>query len=307
MHHKLKRHDCAKNAQSRPIHHVVPLGRVLAIGFAVACMAPALLRSQEIDANRSQILQPENLVAWCIVPFDASKRGPAARAQMVMDLGLSRVAYDWRDVHVGSFEQEILEYKKRGIEFFAFWSWHPSMARLVEKHEIRPQFWLMMPDPEGTTQEQRVQNAVAHILPRVQQIAKLQCQVGIYNHGGWAGEPANMVAVCASLRSAGYDQVGIVYNFHHGHDHIRDFAVHLESMKPYLLCLNFNGMNDSGEPKILPIGKGQHEHAMIRSVLDSGYQGPIGILDHRPEIDAAESLRSNLNGLAKIRDALDRQ
>ena len=30
-------------------------------------------------------------------------------------------------------------------------------------------------------------------------------------------------------------------------------------MQPYLLCLNLNGMNDNAQPKILPVGSGQHD------------------------------------------------
>ncbi len=51
----------------------------------------------------AKLFAPTNLVAWCIVPFDANKRGPAERAEMVKRLGLSRVAYDWRDEHVATF------------------------------------------------------------------------------------------------------------------------------------------------------------------------------------------------------------
>jgi hypothetical protein len=94
--------------------------------------------------------------------------------------------------------------------------------------------------------------------------------------------------------------VGIVYNFHHGHGHIDDFSEVLAQMKPYLLCLNLNGMNRSGEPKILPIGRGQHEKQMLKAVLAVGYDGPIGILDHRNELDAELSLRENLEGLDKL-------
>ena len=35
-------------------------------------------------------------------------------------------------------------------------------------------------------------------------------------------------------------------------------------------------------------------------IRDSGYRGPIGILDHRPETDAEVSLRENLTGLQKL-------
>ena len=54
----------------------------------------------------------DKLVAWCIVPFDAKKRKPAERVEMLKELGLKRVAYDWRAEHVVEFEEEILQYKK---------------------------------------------------------------------------------------------------------------------------------------------------------------------------------------------------
>ncbi|MDA0725322.1 MAG: hypothetical protein O3B25_13790 [Verrucomicrobia bacterium] len=41
----------------------------------------------------------DNLVAWCIVPFDAKKRGPAERAEMAKRLGFTKIAYDWRGEH----------------------------------------------------------------------------------------------------------------------------------------------------------------------------------------------------------------
>ena len=55
----------------------------------------------------------DNLVAWCIVPFDASQRSPSERAKMVRELGIKKVAYDWRAEHVPTFEEEIIEYKKK--------------------------------------------------------------------------------------------------------------------------------------------------------------------------------------------------
>jgi len=251
--------------------------------------------------NGTSVFARDNLVAWCIVPFDASKRGPEARAEMLQRLGIKKVAYDWRQEHVPTFEEEILAYKEHGLEYFAFWSWHPDMSPLVEKHGIKPQIWITNRSPNAETQEAKVEAAAKHLLPLVDQARKLGCKLGLYNHGGWGGEPRNMVAVCQWLqRNAEADHVGIVYNFHHAHDDINDFANSLDVMKPYLLCLNLNGMNDGANPKILPIGQGQHEKRMIQTVLDGGYQGPIGILDHRGAIDAEKSLSENLEGLKKL-------
>ena len=74
----------------------------------------------------------------------------------------------------------------------------------------------------------------------------------------------------------------------------------------YLVCINLNGMVDAEQleadpkKKILPIGQGVYDEKLIRIIAGSGWEGPIGILDHRNEVDAAQSLRQNLDGLAKI-------
>jgi hypothetical protein len=44
------------------------------------------------------------------------------------------------------------------------------------------------------------------------------------------------------LKRDGISNVGIVYNQHHGHDHLERFAGLMEMMKPHLLALNLNGM-----------------------------------------------------------------
>ncbi|WP_296461395.1 hypothetical protein [Rubinisphaera sp.] len=262
--------------------------------------------NQNEERDKTAILQPNDLVAWCIVPFDASKRGPAERAQMLKELGITRCAYDWRAEHVPTFEQEILEYQKHGIEFFAFWSTHDEAFALFEKYKLHPQIWQTLNDPGGENQAARVEAAAQQRLALATRTKVMGCKLGLYNHGGWGGEPENLVAVCKRLRVLGHDHVGIVYNFHHGHDHIEDWSKSLNMMLPYLHCLNLNGMNAGAQPKILGIGKGTHEFKMIRTIIESGYDGPIGILDHRPELDARESLRENLDGLERVRKEIEK-
>jgi len=273
----------------------------LAALFIAACTFPPI-PAVAVDTNPgADNFSKENLVAWCIVPFDAKERGPKERAEMLTRLGIGRLAYDWRGQHVPTFEAEILEMKRRDIEFFAFWSFHPEIAPLIRKHDIHPQIWRTAPSPSSGTQQEKVESAARQLLPLVKQADELDCKFGIYNHGGWGGEPENLVAVVRWLRAnADARHVGIVYNFHHGHGHIGDFAEVFARMKPYLLCLNLNGMNDGAQPKILPIGQGQHDRAMLRIVRQSGYDGPVGILDHRGELDAEESLKQNLQGLETL-------
>ena len=268
-------------------------------------LAPLAIAAEPQDRSETSIFAKDNLVAWCIVPFDAKRRGPAERAEMVRRLGLSKIAYDWRSEHVPTFEEEILAYQKHGIEFFAFWSWHDAIGPLIQKYGIKPQIWQTSPSPktEGS-REEMIEAAATELLPLVETTRALGLKLGLYNHGGWGGEPENLVAVCEYLRKQhGAAHVGIVYNLHHGHGHIGDFAKSLARMQPYLLCLNLNGMADASDAqrqKILPIGSGKHDRRMLLIVLDSGYSGPIGILDHRPELDAEESLRQNLAGLEQM-------
>jgi len=239
----------------------------------------------------------DKLVAWCIVPFDAKQRGPAERAAMLDRLGLTRSAYDWRKQHVAEFEEEILQYKKHDIDFFAFWNQHPNAFELFKKHQIHPQVWKTLKKPIGKTQAERVEVAARSVEDLAKTTKGLDCPLGLYNHGGWSGNPTNLVAVVERLHELGYHHVGIVYNWHHGHDQIDDWDTAFAAMKPHLHCLNLNGMNPGATPKILTLGQGKHDAAMLSSVMNSGYKGPIGILDHQFELDTEAALQDNLDGL----------
>lgn len=277
---------------------------LLTVCVGLAALAIAPLAAAE-PAAATSVFAKGNLVAWCIVPFDAKNRNPTERAEMLVRLGIGKLAYDWRQQHVPTFEDEILQLRRHGIDFFAFWGTHPEFMPLIEKHGIRPQFWTTMQAPAEGTQQQKVEEAARRLLPLVAQTRQLGCKLALYNHGGWAGEPANLTAVAKWLRAnQDAEHVGIVYNLHHGHGHIADFAEALTLMQPYLFCLNLNGMNDGEKPKILPIGQGQHDLAILKTIRDSSYAGPIGILDHRDGVDAEVALRANLDGLKNLLEKL---
>ena len=269
---------------------------LLALASTFAAAAPA------------DIFARSNLVAWCIVPFDSKKRGPAERAEMAAKLGFKHIAYDWRQEHVAEFETEILEYQKRGLGYFAFWAMHEEAFKLFTKHNLHPQIWMTVPSPAGATQAERVEKAAAQLLPAVQRAGKAGSQFGLYNHGGWGGEPESMVAICEFLRTKhGATHVGIIYNQHHGHDHVDRFAAALAAMKPHLLCLNLNGMTRDGEKrgqKILPLGSGELDLSLLKLIRDSGYRGAIGIIGHTND-DVEQRLRDNLDGLDWLLPQLD--
>lgn len=276
----------------------IPITRVF---VSLLIVALCLARS----ASAVDVFARENLVAWCIVPFDARKRTPVQRAQMLEKLGIHRFAYDWRAEHLPTFDAELDELKKHNIELTALW--FPAElngdARIllegIRKHDLRPQLWVMTQiNPQGDRQK-TIALAAAIIRPVALEAAKLKCQVALYNHGGWFGEPENQIAIIETLKREGIANVGMVYNQHHGHEHVAQFADLLQKMKPHLLALNLNGMTKDGDKsgkKILPLAQGELDLQLLKIIRDSGYSGPIGILNHTDE-DAEGRLMDNLDGL----------
>ncbi|MBP6602255.1 MAG: hypothetical protein KA250_10655, partial [Verrucomicrobiales bacterium] len=109
----------------------------------ISFLSPVVARLESAD-----LFDKSNLAAWCIVPFDAAKRTPEARAEMVAKMGIGKIAYDWRAENIPEFEREILAYQKHGIEFFAFWGQQEEAFQLFEKYKLSPQLWVMIKEPD---------------------------------------------------------------------------------------------------------------------------------------------------------------
>jgi sugar phosphate isomerase/epimerase len=265
--------------------------------LAALALAPAADPPKPAD-----LFAQDNLVAWCIVPFDAKKRGPAERVEMLQKLGFKKYAYDWRAEHLPTFDEEVGLLKKAQIELTAVWfpaNLGPDAQKLlavVEKHGVKPQLWVTLAEPAGADSAAKAQSAAKTLRPVAEKADALGCKVALYNHGGWFGEPDNQIAVIEALK---LKNVGIVYNQHHGHDHFDRFPELLKLMKPHLLALNLNGSTKGGDKagkKILPLGAGELDLSLLKAVAESGYAGPIGVLGHTQD-DAAERLADNLDGL----------
>lgn len=278
--------------------------RILLIALALVLYVPALRAGPLKD-----VFAQDNLLAWCIVPFDAKKRGPAERVEMLKKLGFKKYAYDWRTEHLPTFDEEVGLLKKANIELTAVWfpaTLNADAKRLmevIEKHKVTPQLWVMFPDPPGMDRTSKVEAAAKGLRPIAETADKLGCKLALYNHGGWPGEPENQIAVIELLKLR---NVGIVYNLHHGHDHLDKFPKLLKTMHPHLLALNLNGMVKNGEKlgkKILPLGAGDLDVELLKVVRENGYSGPIGILGHTQD-DAAERLADNLDGLVWLKARL---
>ncbi len=259
-------------------------------------------------APKECLFRRDNLVAWCIVPFDDRPRSPSDRAEMLNRLGFQKFAYDYRAEHIVQFDAEMDALKGHHIELVGWWfpttlnNEARTILDVLERHKIQTQLWVTGAGEEISSPEEQRTRVIAEAT-RIGEIAQaaaaINCRVGLYNHGGWFGEPETQIEIIQELKMP---NVGIVYNLHHGHEHLERFAELMSKMRPHLLALNLNGMitgGDTTDKKIVPIGQGDRDLELLRIIRDSDYRGPIGILNHT-QLDAEVRLRENLAGLDRL-------
>jgi hypothetical protein len=278
----------------------------------------------------------DNLIAWCVVPFDAKQRGPEERAQMLQKLGFKKFAYDWRPVNIPTFDAEIEAVKRHGIDLFAWW-WpldadDPEAKPTLEvfkRHNIHPQLWVVLfrkgsaalnsannnmsqeerrqaflrgirEDLATTPQEQgaRVKREADRINALVKLAAPYGIKVELYNHNGWFGMMDNQIAIIERLKQLGVTDVGIVYNFSHARDQFHDDTANFpplwKKIKPYVVAVNITGTCMDGTS--IYLSQGDRELEMMRTIQDSGWGGPIGLLAEKGG-DAQVTLANHLKGL----------
>ena len=254
------------------------------------------------------VLAMNNLVAWCIVPFDHQDRTPEQRIDMLEELGFERYAYDWRTEHLDDTARELRLAEERGIEVTAVWLWideadgpghlredNERLLAAVAEAGLSTQIWLGFNAPffEGLSEEAKVAKGAEMLAYLSDRAAETGSRVALYNHGDWFGEPENQIRIIEALPD---HDVGIIYNFHHGHEQIDRFDALVDAMMPHLWVVNLNGMRPEG-PKILPYGAGTHEGEMLQHLLDAGFTGPFGVLGHVDDADVKLILEGNLQGL----------
>jgi sugar phosphate isomerase/epimerase len=268
------------------------------------------------ENNEGGIFAKTNLIAWCIVPFDVKNRGPVQRAEMLNKLGITKLAYDWREKHIPTFDQEIDAVQSHKIKLQAFWltsSMDPANEKdvkvvfdLLKRRHVRTQIWyLLKPSPEfqALSPDGKLEAATKAARYIAEQAKLIGCEVGLYNHGDWFGEPENELAILDRLKM---DNVGLVYNFNHAQNQIGAFPQFFPKILPHLIALNLAGL-DKKSRRVVAIGEGDSELSMIRIVRESSYRGPVGIINENTDPDAELGLKKNMEGLKNILHSLGDQ
>ncbi|MEZ4776780.1 MAG: AP endonuclease [Bacteroidia bacterium] len=278
--------------------------------MAVSCVTDNEQHGESVASKFT--LEPGDVFAWCIVPFDSVRRSPEARIDMLKSLGINAYAYDWRAEHLPEMTHELTLAEEKGIHIQGVWMWidanQDSPGKLSEGNEqvlksvqeagLNTQIWAGFNYNyfENLGDEEAIQRGKEMISYLDERAKMIGCKIALYNHGDWFGEPANQVKIIQTM--PGRD-IGIIYSFHHGHHQIDRFGEVVSVMLPYLWGVNLNGMKKEG-PQILPLGTGDQEAGMVSTLVDAGYKGPFGVLGHVMEDDVQHVLEQNLAGLSKL-------
>jgi len=276
----------------------ITISLLLAV-LLVACM----------NKNSKELFKVDEVSPWCIIGFDSLNRTPDQRIAMLKQMGFTKYGFNKGTGDLSTMKDEFKLAKENNIEITSIFLWlnanRDSIGKLSSMNqelltnlaeiETKPTIWLSFSDNffEELTHEQSITLSIKMIEFVKIEADELGCELALYNHHGWFGNPHNQVEILEKLNQ---DSISMVYNFHHAQEYVDDFPVIAKKIKPYLSYVNLNGVKKEG-PQILAIGQGDHEFEMVRLLLDEGYNGPWGILGHIKTEDVQQVLEGNIDGL----------
>ena len=285
-------------------------------GSRGGAIASARGRDREADEQGKGLYARENLVAWCIVPFDAKKRGPEERAAMLERLGFKHFAYDWRAEHVPTFDAEIEALKRHGIELDAFWFRGRAEPRaqlildVLKRHGVKTQLWVLLDmGADRVTGEEQERGSS---WPR-----RSSGRSPRRRRRSAARSPSTTTAAGSASRRTRSPSSSASRRGGHQRRHRLQPAPRPRPPRPLRRpAREDEAPSAGGQPqrhgargrqegqKILPLGQGELDLDLLQTIRDSGYRGPIGILGHTQD-DAEERLHDNLDGLDWLVPQLD--
>ncbi len=176
------------------------------------------------------------------------------------------------------------------------------MLDVLSKVKNKPVIYVSFSDNffNDLSHNESIELALEFITFVYQKAKSIGCDIALYNHHGWFGNPLNQVELIKAFK---YDSLRMVYNFHQAHDFVEEFSSLVPKISPYIDYITLNGMK-SIEEKIYTLGQGDHEYEMIKIFLDNGYEGKWGILGHIREEDVEVVLKRNIKGLEQINQNL---
>lgn len=262
------------------------------------------------------IIDAKDVSPWCIIGFDTKDRTPQQRIDLLKELGLSNYGFNKGKGDFSTMKTEFKLAKENGIAINSIFLWlnakRDSIGKLSPSNQLildnlkeidnKPTIWVSFAENffEGNSQENSIAFSIEMIKYIKTEAVAAGCELALYNHRGWFGNPHHQVEILEKLDD---ESLSMVYNFHHAHEFVDEFVEVAKMITPYLSFVNLNGVKKDG-PEIMDLGKGDYEIKMIKHLLDNGYDGPWGILGHVKTEDVKEVLKRNLAGLDLVNTKL---
>lgn len=267
--------------------------------------------------DKEEFIKINEVSPWCILGFDSLDRTPEQRIEMIKELGLSKYGFNRGKGDLSKMLEEFKLANENDIEIPSIFLWlnakRDSIGKLsaanqelisnLEKVKQKPAIWVSFSTNffEDINHKESVSLSVEMIKFIKLKADSLGCNLAIYNHHGWFGNPYNQVEILEELND---QSISMVYNFHHAQEYVDKFPEIAKMIVPYLSFVNLNGVKKEG-PQILTIGEGDHEFPMIKNLKDVGYNGPWGILGHIKTEDVRKVLDRNIKGLELLNSNLN--
>ncbi len=256
-----------------------------------------------------ELIKIDEVAPWCILGFDAMERTPEQRISMIKEMGLSKYGFNKGKGDLTTMIEEFNLASENEIEISSIFLWlnakrdsigklSPSNQELLnnlKKVDQKPVIWLSFSENffENIDQNESLNLSVEMIKFIKLKADELDCELALYNHHGWFGNPHHQVEILEQLDDA---SISLVYNFHHAQDYVDEFPDIAKKIAPHLSYVNLNGVKKHG-PQILDIGEGDHEYEMILKLKEEGFDGPWGILGHIKDEDVKQVLDRNIKGI----------
>lgn len=276
----------------------------------------SVLLSISCSEKKTAEFKMDNLYAWCIVPFDLLNRSPTERINMLSNIGFSEYAYDWREENISEMASEWKLAQESNINIRAVWIWldarrdtigqlhwtNEALLRTLKQENLKTEIWLgfHLNYFEGDNDEENIKKGIDIISYLHGRADSIGCNISLYNHGDWFGNPKNQIKIIKEIPDA---DIGIIYNFHHAYDQVQLLPTMINEMLPHVRSVNVSGVV-KGNANITDFGEGDHELDMLRSFIDAGYQGPIGLLGHRENVDVEKVLAKNIKHFIEAKKQL---
>lgn len=262
-----------------------------------------------------ELFRKENLFAWCVASHDAATVTSDERIAGVNRLGFQSYAWGNRMAtsdHLPLLDRELAELSKYNIQllgrFIMSSEDEAELAKILDHllaNSVKPQLWVTgggTPVGSAEEQENRLQEETRRLRPLLAAADRRGLRVSLYNHADWFGDPWNRLALLARLSTEGFQNVGTVQTLHWAGSYLDRIDEVFQALKPHLDAVVLSGNKAGGSDptkEIVPIGAGSEDVRVLGALAQSGWQGPVGILNHTSHPSELR-LQDNLDGLAWV-------